>query len=92
MLEVTDKYLEKEVLWFRNNLKELLKKHRDKWAVIHNETLIGCYASLSEAHENGVEKVGSDIIFIKKVQENEEGPRQASINITLGLTERGARD
>ena len=77
-------YLDNELRWFRENLKDLLEKHPEKWVVVYHQQVIGGYDSFQEAYRAGVVATGSEEILVKQVTEKEE-PREPSINLALGF-------
>ena len=77
-------HLKKELEWFDKHRAELLKEHRGKWAVVHNQDLFGVFDSFSEAASKGVEGTGSEKLLVMQVLEKDE-PIDLSVNLRLGL-------
>lgn len=77
-------YIQKEEAWFKKNLPKLLKEHRGKWIVVHQQKLVGIYDSFSKAYKEGINKTQSEQILIRQIRDEEE-PRELSINFSLGL-------
>ena len=50
--------------YFLSNLDDLVKKYREKYVVIKDESIIGCYDSFSDAYDATIqrEKLGTFII------------------------------
>ena len=63
--------LEKELKYFESMKDELLKHHKDKYALIKDETLVGTFTKMEEAYEEGVKKFGKEPFLIKRIIENE---------------------
>jgi len=63
--------LEKELQYFETIKRELLQHHKDKFALIKDELLIGTFTKMEEAYEEGVNRYGKEPFLIKKIVENE---------------------
>ncbi len=63
--------LEKELKYFESIKSELLKQHKDKFALIKDETLVGTFTKMEEAYEEGVKRYGTEPFLIKMVIEEE---------------------
>jgi len=63
--------LEKELKYFQSIKAELLKQHKDKFALIKDESLIGTFTKMEEAYEEGVKRYGNEAFLIKMVVEEE---------------------
>lgn len=77
-------HLIKEMEWFNEHRQELLAEHRGKWAVVHNQQLIGIYDDFSSAYVAGRTTTGSLKLLVKQILERGE-PIELSVNITHGL-------
>jgi len=59
--------LEAETAYYNSKRLEWIKEgHEDKWAVVHENELIGIYPSLGEGYAAGVEQLGTDTEFLVK--------------------------
>jgi len=83
---MVEAYVNKANEWFDKHREELLKTHKNEWAVIYNDTLIGIYEEFSQAYIEGIRQTESEEIVIKQIQEHDEKLHELSINISLGLT------
>ena len=46
--------LEKQIKYYLDNKKDLLKKYKGKFVVIKNNDVIGAYTTLSDAYDNTI--------------------------------------
>ncbi len=64
--------LERELAFFTQKRDELLKNHKDKFALVKGEALIGVYDSASNAYKVGVSKFGREAFLVKPIREQDE--------------------
>ena len=75
--------LEAESAYFKRELPELLRHHKDQYAVIKGETLLGAYTTFEEAFTAGVSKWGNASFLIRVV--NDEEPVADFPALSVGL-------
>lgn len=63
--------LEQERAYFEANKSDLLRHHKDQFAVIKGQRLVGTYTTFDEALSAGVKAVGTEAFLIKQVQEGD---------------------
>ena len=63
--------LEKELKYFESTKEELLKHHKEKFALIKDETLVGTFTKMEEAYEEGVKRFGNELFLIKRIIDKE---------------------
>lgn len=64
--------LEQELEFFNSHKQELLEHHRNQFALIKGNQLIGTFTTWEEAFDAGVKQLGNVPFLIKRVQEEEE--------------------
>jgi len=75
--------LEKELVTFERLKEELLKNHKDKFALIHGDDFIGAFDTPDAAYQQGLNKFGKEPFLVKRIAEKEEVYRNQAL--TLGL-------
>jgi len=76
--------LEIELATFEKLKNELLKTHKDKFALIRGEEFIGAFDTPAAAYQDGVNRFGKEPFLVKRISENEEIYRNQAL--LLGLT------
>lgn len=66
--------LEKELKFYENNKKKLLKQFENKFVLIKNSELAGIFDNAENAYDEGLKKFGNSPMFIKKVTTDEPAP------------------
>ncbi len=64
--------LEQELEFFYSHKQELLEHHKNQFALIKGNQLIGTFTTWEEAFDAGVKQLGNVPFLIKRVQEEEE--------------------
>ena len=64
--------LERELRYFGTQRCRLLAHHKDQYALIKGDELIGAYTSFEDAFEAGVAKFGNKPFLIKQVLEKDQ--------------------
>lgn len=71
MKDITKNVLKKELKYFEDKKKELIKTYKGQFLVIKNNKFIGSYTTEAEAYKAGVEEFGTAPFLIKRVVERE---------------------
>jgi len=75
--------LEKELETFEAMKPELLKTHKDKFALFHGSEFVGAYDSAENAYTAGVEKFGKSSFLVRKVSDEPEVYRNQALFLGL---------
>ena len=67
-----EKPVQKEYQYYLKIKASLLAQHKDKFALIKNDELVGTYDTDQDAYKVGLEKFGNVPILIIRVQQDEE--------------------
>lgn len=59
--------IDRNLRYFNKNLPELLEKHRDKYALLRNEEIIGIYDTVLDAQMIGLQMFDDDLFSVQKV-------------------------
>lgn len=59
--------LKKEIAAYEGMRNDLETEHHGKWAVVHDERLVGTYESFETAADDAVQKFGKGPYLIRKV-------------------------
>lgn len=75
--------LEKELAAFEKLKAELLKNHKDKFALIHGDDFIGAFDTPDAAYQSGVQAFGKEPFLVKRIAEQEEVYRNQALSLGL---------
>jgi len=75
--------LEKEIELFEKNLSLWLKEDREKYALIHGDSLIGAYPTPDEALSEGARLFGAQSFLVRQIVEVQ--PEASIPALTMGL-------
>ena len=74
----------KELETYNKNKERLLAdKLEGQYVLIHDEDILGIFASADDAYKEGLEKLGNAPMFIKRIQKDE--PPDAAPALMFGL-------
>jgi len=75
--------LETELATFERIKHELLKNHKDKFALIHGEDFAGAFDTPDAAYQEGLNKFGKEPFLVKRIAEQEEVYRNQALSLGL---------
>ncbi|PYJ84120.1 MAG: hypothetical protein DME22_13955 [Verrucomicrobia bacterium] len=75
--------LEQELKYFEEIKAELLKNHKDKFALIKGDKFLGAFDTPDNAYREGVKQFGKEIFLIKRISEQEEVYRNQALFLGL---------
>lgn len=75
--------LEIELAAFESMKAELLKNHKDKFALIHKEKFLGAFDTPDSAYQAGVQSFGKEPFLVKRIAEQEEVYRNQALSLGL---------
>ena len=75
--------LERELATFEKLKDELLKNHRDKFALIHGEDFIGAFDTPEAAYSAGIQAFGKEPFLVKRIAAKEEVYRNQALSLGL---------
>jgi len=68
--------LDKEYTYYKKNKADLLRKYKDKFIVIMNDSVVGIYDSEGEAYKDSVSKYKLGTFLIQHCVANDEETKQ----------------
>jgi hypothetical protein len=75
--------LEKELAFFEAQKAELLKTHKGQFALIHEDKLLGVYATFEQAFAAGVKTVGNKPFLVQEIHEGATTVQHPALNVGL---------
>lgn len=75
--------LEKELAAFERLKEELLKNHKQKFALMHGDDFVGAFDTPDAAYRAGVEKFGKEPFLVKHIVEQEKVYRNQALSLGL---------